>query len=53
MESIGRICQKYTDLTQEDIGIIENMARVLPTLADLEEADIFIDCPTSGGEMPS
>ena len=50
MESIGRICRKYTDLTQEDIGIIENMAKVLPTLADLEEADVFIDCPTSGGD---
>lgn len=50
MESIGRICRKYTDLTQEDIGIIENMAKVLPILADLEEADMFIDCPTSGAD---
>lgn len=50
MSTIGQLCHKYTDLSEDEIGIIENMAKVLPTLADLEEADVFIDCPTCSGD---
>lgn len=50
LDIIGRLCHKYTDLTEEEIGIIQNMAKVLPTFADLEEADVFIDCPACNGD---
>lgn len=50
MDTIGRLCHKYTDLTEDEIDIIRNMSKVLATFADLEEADVFIDCPTRNGD---
>ena len=50
MDTIWKLCRKYTDLSDEEIGIIENMAGVLQPLANLEDADIFIDCPGRDGD---
>lgn len=50
MDTIGRLCRKYTDLTEEEIEMVQNVAKILPTVADLEEADVFIDCPTRNGD---
>ena len=43
------LCQKYTDLTDEEIAYIESYEPLLPALANAEEADVFIDCRTSTG----
>ena len=49
MESIKQLCKAYTELSEEDIVVIETMAKTLQPLANLEEADIFIDCPCKDG----
>ena len=38
------------DLTDEEIAIIQGMSAVLQPLANLEDADIFIDCPSEDGD---
>lgn len=48
--SIERLCKQHTSLTDEDIRIIEGMSAVLQPLANLEDADIFVDCPTLDGD---
>ena len=50
MDIIRQLCLKYTDLTEEEIVIIKNMSALLQPLADLEDADIFIDCPGRDGD---
>ncbi len=50
MNIIWQLCRKYTDLSDEDIQIIENMSSILQPLANLEDADIFIDCPGRDGD---
>lgn len=50
MDTIWQLCRKYTDLSDEEISIIENMAEILQPLANLEDADIFIDCPGRDGD---
>lgn len=47
---IEQLCQEYTELTKEEIQIIQMMAQTLQPLANLEGADIFIDCPCKGGD---
>jgi len=49
VDTIWTLCRKYTDLTDSEIAIIANMSSTLPLLANLEEADIFIDCPGRDG----
>lgn len=50
MDIIESLCKKYTDLSTEDIAIIRGMSAVLQPLANLEDADIFVDCPTADGD---
>lgn len=50
LDTIRRLCEKYTDLTEEEIAVIQQMSSTLPLLANLEEADIFIDCPGLDGD---
>ena len=45
MSVVKDLCRQYTDLTDEDIATIEGMSAILKPLANLEDADIFIDCP--------
>jgi len=45
-KSVAEICRQYADLRNEDIKIIEKMAEMLQIVADLTQADIFIDCVT-------
>lgn len=47
---IRQLCQEYTDLTEEEILVIQMMAQTLQPLANLEAADIFIDCPCREGD---
>ena len=50
MDTIWTLCRKYTDLSDEEIRIIENTSAILQPLANLEDADIFIDCPQRDGD---
>ena len=45
--TVALLCKEYTDLSDHDISIIEGMSVVLKPLANLEDADIFIDCPST------
>ncbi|NLH02266.1 MAG: histidine kinase, partial [Clostridiales bacterium] len=44
------LCRKYTDLTEEEIISIKGMCAVLQPIANLEDADIFVDCPCAEGK---
>lgn len=50
MDVIEELCKKYTDLTEEEISTVRGMSTVLQPLANLEDADIFIDCPSWDGD---
>ncbi|MGB4658823.1 MAG: sensor histidine kinase [Mobilitalea sp.] len=50
MDIIYELCKQYTDLAEEEIGSIRMMASVLQSLANLEDADVFIDCPADNGD---
>lgn len=50
MPIIRQLCKKYTDLNDEEIAIIETMSNFLQPIANLEDADIFIDCPGRDGD---
>lgn len=41
------LCKKYTDLTDNDITKLEKISEILPIIADLVRADVFIDCMTN------
>lgn len=47
MKKIRELCYMYTDLSDQEIYIIEHIAAVLPVISNLVEADVFIDCPTT------
>lgn len=47
---IKQLCKEYTDLSKEEVQVIEMMAQTLQPLANLEAADIFIDCPCREGD---
>jgi two-component sensor histidine kinase len=49
-ETIKRLCEEYTDLIEAEIQVIQMMAKTLQPLANLEGADIFIDCPCIKGD---
>lgn len=46
---IRMLCQKYTDLTDDEIGCLEAYTDILPAMANAEKADIFLDCRTVTG----
>ena len=50
MEQIKVLCRRHTDLSEADMEILERYATALQTIADMEEADIFLDCPTRDGD---
>ncbi|AET67529.1 signal transduction histidine kinase [Desulfosporosinus orientis DSM 765] len=43
------LCVEYTNLTEEDIKILETMALQIPNTSLLTETDIFIDAPLKDG----
>ena len=50
MSIIEQLCRKYTDLTDEEIPTIEMISSFLQPIANLEDADMFIDCPGRDGD---
>ncbi len=47
---VKKLCKLYTELTDEDITIIQGVSAVLQPMANLEDADIFVDCPSWDGD---
>ncbi len=50
MDIIYDLCKQYTDLADEEISSIRMMSSVLQSLANLEDADVFIDCPSENDD---
>lgn len=48
-ETIKRLCNEYTNLSQADVEILEAMALQIPYTAELTGTDIFIDAPSKDG----
>ncbi|MHC1722066.1 MAG: sensor histidine kinase [Aminipila sp.] len=46
-ETIEKLCKQYTNLTDEEIEKIKKIGEGLQTMANLEDADFFIDCVTT------
>ncbi|MBM7649280.1 two-component sensor histidine kinase [Bacillus ectoiniformans] len=44
----GLLCRQHTSLTETDIEKIEQVAAQLELIADLSEANVFIDCQVKG-----
>lgn len=49
-QKIKELCEEYTDLQEDEIQVIQMTAQALKPLANLDGADIFIDCPCSSSE---
>lgn len=45
-ENIRELCRKHTNLTGEDVAVLETVASQLPNISDLTGNDIFIDALT-------
>lgn len=43
---LRKLCKLYTDLSEEDISILENIEKSICFFANLVKGDIFIDCLT-------
>ncbi|GIM47493.1 sensor histidine kinase [Collibacillus ludicampi] len=50
MSQIYDLCHTYTSLSKEDIRLIVDKSHMLQTIADLAQANVFIDCPQRDGE---
>lgn len=48
--TIEELCRQYTDLNEEEIGVIQMMAKTLQPLANMEAANMFIDCRCREGD---
>ena len=44
--NIYKLCRTYTNLDEEDILKIQQMSFCIKSLANIVNADVFIDCPT-------
>ncbi|AZV43788.1 sensor histidine kinase [Peribacillus asahii] len=49
-KSIDLLCVLHTNLVEEDIQKIEEVARNLSLIADLNRANVFVDCLTKEGK---
>lgn len=43
---LRELCNIHTNLSDDDISKLEKIAEILPIIADLVKADVFIDCMT-------
>lgn len=44
-QHIQQLCEQYTSLTEEEIRIIIRKSEALQMIADVSQANVFIDCP--------
>lgn len=50
--TVRDLCALHTHLLDSDIQILENLSTNLPLIADLNKANVFIDCTVREGSMP-
>lgn len=50
LDVVSTLCKSHTNLLQQDIDTIKELAAQLPLIADLNKANIFVDCPTKEGK---
>ncbi|MGE7762625.1 histidine kinase N-terminal domain-containing protein [Peribacillus sp. NPDC097895] len=48
--SVRELCEMHTHLLDKDIQILENLSTNLSLIADLNKANVFIDCPVREGK---
>lgn len=48
--TVRDLCALHTHLLDSDIQILENLSTNLPLIADLNKANVFIDCPVREGK---
>lgn len=46
LNTLEELCKTYTSLSMDDISTLERYIDILPIIADLVKADVFIDCLT-------
>lgn len=51
LERLEQLCRRYSALSQGDVEIINGIAANLQLIADLAQADVFIDCPTTDPDV--
>lgn len=49
--AVRALCEQFTNVSPEDIPVVENLAAQLHTMADLSQADVFIDCLSKDGSV--
>lgn len=47
---VEELCSLHTNLSREDVQIIQELVGNLPLIADLNKANIFVDCLTKEGK---
>lgn len=47
---VEELCTLHTNLSKEDIQRINEVVTNLPLIADLNKANVFVDCPTKEGK---
>ncbi|MHC0036394.1 sensor histidine kinase [Pseudoneobacillus sp. C159] len=47
--SVEELCRLHTNLSEEDVQRIKEISIQLPLIADLNKANVFVDCPTKEG----
>jgi two-component system, sensor histidine kinase PdtaS len=48
-KSVEELCALHTNLSKEDVKKINEVVSNLPLIADLNKANVFVDCPTREG----
>lgn len=48
--SVRELCEMHTNLIDKDICILENLSNNLTLIANLNQANVFIDCPVREGK---
>ncbi|WP_066288666.1 sensor histidine kinase [Bacillus sp. FJAT-29937] len=47
--TVEELCRLHTNLSSDDVKRIEEVVVNLPLIADLNKANVFVDCPTKEG----
>ena len=48
-EQIEQLCREYTDLSDKEIVEIQEASKILKAMANMSDADAFLDCPIADG----
>lgn len=48
--TVEELCALHTNLSEEDVRRIKELVVNLPLIADLNKANVFVDCPTKEGK---